>query len=68
MDTSTRQQRKERKIRALRSKIGVTCPDASTRKDAEARRNRAIRERKRGTEKICPPYMVVGADPGSIPA
>jgi hypothetical protein len=59
MDTSTSQERKKREIHSLGTKTRDICPTASTRKNAEARRYRAFRERKRGTEKICPPSMVV---------
>jgi hypothetical protein len=55
MDTSIRRERKKRELCSLRTKTREICPTASTRKNAEATRNRAFRERKRGTEKICPP-------------
>ena len=67
MDTSTRQQRKKREIRTLRSKIGEMCPAASTRENADARKYRAFRYEKGGQRKSVPPHMVVAADPGSIP-
>jgi hypothetical protein len=67
MDTSIRRERKKRELCSLRTKTREICPTASTRKNAEARRNRAFRERKRGTEKICPPCVVVAEDQGSIP-
>jgi septal ring factor EnvC (AmiA/AmiB activator) len=63
MDTSTSQERKKREIHSLRTKTREIRPTASARKNAEARRNRAFRERKRGTEKICPPCMVEDGSP-----
>jgi len=63
MDTSTSQERKKREMWSLRTKSGEICPVASTSKNAEARRNRAFRKRKRGTEKICPPCVVVDGSP-----
>jgi hypothetical protein len=64
MDASTSQERNKREIQTQRAKIGKMCPAASTRKNAEARRYRAFRERKRGTEKICPPAYGGGCGPG----
>jgi hypothetical protein len=58
MDTSIRREREKRELCSLRTKTREICPTASTRKNAEAPRNKAFRERKRGTEKICPPCVV----------
>jgi hypothetical protein len=63
MDASTSQERNKREIQTQRAKIGKMCPAASTRKNAEARRYRAFRERKRGQRKSVPPHMVVYGSP-----
>jgi hypothetical protein len=67
MDTSTSQERKKREIHSMGTKTREIFPTPSTRKNAEALRNRAFRGRKRGTEKICPPCVVVehGTEPAS---